>query len=291
MSSYGSSTVKQRRTNAELGEVDAAIVVAVRDEHPVSLRGVYYRVVSAGVVEKTEAGYRLVGRQLIKLRRDGRVPYFYITDGTRLIRKPKSWSDLGEMLEEAARGYRRALWRDQPDEVIVLSEKDAISGVIYPVTSHWDVELAIARGYPSVTFCHSIAQTVRSNAAEGKITYLYQLGDHDPSGLDAWRDFRSQVTEFAGLDDPGLVAFERLAVTPAQIQDLGLPTRPTKQSDSRARNFAGESVEVDAIPPSVLREILNDAIESHIDPEKLRLTKVAETSERDILVAMRGGAS
>ena len=39
---YGASTVKRRRrTGAELEAVDAAIVAAVAEEHPVSLRGVF----------------------------------------------------------------------------------------------------------------------------------------------------------------------------------------------------------------------------------------------------------
>jgi hypothetical protein len=75
-----------------LAVVDDAIVTAVATEHPVTLRGVYYRVVSAGGVEKTELGYRLVGRQLLKLRRSGEVPYGWITDGTRLIRKHRRGS-------------------------------------------------------------------------------------------------------------------------------------------------------------------------------------------------------
>ena len=72
---YGASTVKrQRRTNADLDAVNHAILTAVEMEHPVSLRGVFYRTESAGAVPKTEAGYRLVGRQLLKLRREGVVP-------------------------------------------------------------------------------------------------------------------------------------------------------------------------------------------------------------------------
>src|SRR5262249_13114557 len=87
------------------------------------------------------------------------------------------------------------------------------------------------------------------------------------------------------------VVFARLAVTETQIRDMGLPTRPTKQSDSRARGFHGGSVEVDAVPPSVLRQIVEDAITRHIDPEALRLTEVAEESERELLTRMRGQAS
>lgn len=286
---YEASPVKRRRrTGGELDAVDNAIVTAVETEAPVTLRGVYYRVVSAGGVDKTEAGYQLVGRQLLKLRRARKVPYSAITDGTRLVRKPPTWSNVEEMLETASLSYRRALWQNQDVELIVLSEKDAISGTVYPVTAKWDVELGIVRGYSSETFVYSIAETVSANTANGKTTFVYQLGDHDPSGLDAWRDFTSKVLRFAPEAD---VQFERLAVTPDQIRVLDLPTRPTKKSDTRARNFIGESVEVDAIPPSVLRGIVEDAIVQHIAPEAHRLHQIAEQSERDILAAMIGGAA
>ncbi len=51
---YGSSTAKRaRRTNAELATLDELIIEVVEQAWPVSVRGVYYRVVSAGGVEKT----------------------------------------------------------------------------------------------------------------------------------------------------------------------------------------------------------------------------------------------
>jgi hypothetical protein len=70
-------------------------------------------VVSAGAIDKTEDGYRLVGRELLKLRRSGAIPYDWITDGTRWINKPDSYDDLDQMLEDAAASYRPALWHDQ----------------------------------------------------------------------------------------------------------------------------------------------------------------------------------
>lgn len=267
--------------------VDEAIVQAVSIEHPVSLRGVFYRVVSAGAVDKNDAGYRLVSRQLIKLRAAGVVPYSWITDGTRLMRKPRSYRDIDEMLATAATSYRRSVWSDQADEVIILSEKDAISGTVYPVTSAWDVELGITRGYSSVTFAHSIAETVTANTAGGKTTWIYQLGDHDPSGVDGWRALQASVCEFAPY---GFVMFERLAVTEQQIAELDLQTRATKTSDSRTKSFNGESVEVDAIAPTVLRNIVETAIRRHINDDVLRITDIAEASERQILTAMIGGA-
>jgi hypothetical protein len=283
------SVKRQRRTNAQITAVQDAIVEAVGADHPVTLRGVYYRVVSAGAVPKTEAAYQLVGRELLKLRRNGTVPYSWITDGTRLHLKSASFSGLDHLLDSAAKSYRRALWDDQNDAVIVLSEKDAISGVVYPVTDRWDVELGIVRGYSSETFTHSIAETVLANRRRGKVTWIYQLGDHDPSGLDAWRSFQQRVTEF--VQSRAVVLFERLAVTPRQIEDYRLPTRPTKRTDTRAAGFAGESVEVDALPATVLRSIVEDAIVWHIDQEALRLTRIAEKSERAVLRRIKGLAS
>lgn len=288
LTSYGTSPVKaarERRTNAQLAEIDAAIVNAVSTETPVTVRGVFYRVVSAGAVEKSEKGYSAVQRRLLQLRRDRVVPYSSITDGTRLRLKPDSWDDVEQMLSDVTSSYRKALWNDQDAEVIVISEKDAISGVVYPVTAEFDVELCITRGYSSETFTYSIAQTVQYNSGRGKRTFVYQLGDHDPSGVDAWRSFGERVRGFAPR---AAVEFERIAVTAEQIILLHLPTRPTKGTDSRSANFVGESVEVDAIPASTLRQIVRDAIEQHVDPEALRLTRIVEESERDGLHALAG---
>lgn len=285
---YGSSTVKsrRRRTNAELAELDDVIVEAVEADWPVSLRGVYYRVVSAGAIEKTENGYRTVGRRLLSLRREGRVGYDRITDGTRWVIKPTTHDDLESALLDTAALYRRALWREQAVAVHVFTEKDAITGVVDQVTRQWDVPLGVLRGYCSESFAWEMAEAIRVSR---KPTFVYQLGDHDPSGVGAWEDFQRKVRGFAPEAD---LVFERIAVTPDQIEELRLPTRPTKKSDTRAAGFVGESVEVDAIPASTLRRILDEAISQHLDDDVLERTRRVESSERDMLHRLavgRGG--
>jgi hypothetical protein len=44
----------------------------------------------------------------------------------------------------------------------------------------------------------------------------------------------------------------------------GLPTRPTKASDTRAKNFGEISVELDAIEPNQLRVLVQETIERHL---------------------------
>jgi hypothetical protein len=276
------SHVKRFRwTNDQLAGLDEVIIRVCRDNEPITLRGVYYRVMSAGAVEKTEAAYNKVGRQLKKLREEGSIPYEWITDGTRWTIEPTTYRDARHALEITARAYKQMLWADQPVAVMIFTEKDAITGVVDDVTVEYQVPLGILRGYSSLTFAHATASAIRRFR---KPVYVYHLGDHDPSGVDAWRCFREKLKEFAPTAD---IMFDRLAVTEEQIEELSLPTRPTKRSDTRSKKWTeeggSESVEVDAIEPNTLRLIVREAIEQHINPHTLAVTKAAEESEQDIL--------
>jgi len=281
---YRTSPVKRpRRTKVEIGELHEAILTVCEADHPLSVRGVFYRVMSAGAVEKTEKAYAAVQREVLKLRRAGDLPYEWIADGTRWHVKSPSWSSVETALNDAATSYRRALWHDQDTYVEVWSEKEAISSIVAPITDAWDVPLMIARGFASESFLWQTAATIRT---VGKPTIVYNLGDHDPSGLAAWEHVQRRLRDFAPDVE---IMFERLAVTPEQIVELELPTRPTKKSDSRSKAFVGESVEVDAIPTSVLRRIVEDAIVGWIDEHALDVTRLAEHSERQGLLAMANG--
>jgi hypothetical protein len=281
---YRTSPVKRnRRTRAEIAELHTTILTVCELDHPLSVRGVFYRVMSAGAIEKTEKAYNVIQREVLKLRRTGELPYEWIADGTRWHLKSPSWSSVEDALDDVAISYRRALWHDQNVYVEVWSEKEAISSIVSPVTNAWDVPLMIARGFASESFLWSTASTIR---ATGKPTIVYQLGDHDPSGIAAWQHIQKRLRYFAPDVD---IHFERIAVTPEQIVDLDLPTRPTKTSDSRSRNFDGDSVEVDAIPTSVLVPIMENAILQHIDQRVLDITRMVEKSERRDLLAMANG--
>lgn len=81
------------------------------------------------------------------------------------------------------------------------------------------------------------------------------------------------------------IHFERIAVEPDQIAEWNLPTRPTKQSDSRAKAFGDVSVELDAIEPQRLRDLVEAAINRHLPADQLRVLQAAEESERNMLKA------
>jgi hypothetical protein len=132
--------------------------------HPMTVRQVFYYMVTrpTPLIAKTENQYKhTVDRLLVQMRRSGEVPFRWIADNTRWMRKPPSYDSMAEALLNTARTYRRDLWTNQDLYVEVWTEKDALAGVLMDVTREWDVPLMVARGFSSVTFLHSAAETIR----------------------------------------------------------------------------------------------------------------------------------
>ena len=76
-----------------------------------------------------------------------------------------------------------------------------------------------------------------------------------------------------------------VAVTPGQVALWNLPTRPAKSDgNSHAARFEGDSVEVDPMPPAILKDLLRSAIEAHMISEQLNVLQQAELSERNMLL-------
>jgi hypothetical protein len=280
---YQASHIKrQRATRSEIEERRAALHAIVRQMKPMTVRQVFYQATVRGIIEKTEGGYNKVQTDLVMMRKAGLLPYDWLVDNTRLMRKPTTFSSVEEALQDTARLYRKALWDDANTYVEVWIEKDALSGVVYPVTNLYDVPLMVARGYASLSFLHGAADYINDLDVPACI---YHLGDFDPSGVDAGRKIEDTLRELAPEAE---IHFERIAVTPEQIREWNLPTRPTKTTDTRAKGFGNISVELDAIEPHQLRRLVENAINRHLPQDQLRVLQTAEADERRLIHGLVG---
>jgi hypothetical protein len=261
-----------------MDDLRAALFEVLSETRPASVRGTFYQMIARGAVEKTEAVYKsVVGRLLVEMRRDGTIPYGWVADGTRWMRKPTTYTGLRDALESAAQFYRRDLWTDQSAYVEVWCEKDALAGVIVRETEEYDVPLMVSRGFASLSFLHSAAEHITET---GKPAYIYHLGDHDPAGVEIPAHIARELRKMAPDAE---IHFEVIAVTPAQIKKYKLPTRPTKRGDARGKAFKGRSTELDALPAPVLRQIVREAIERHLPAAELERLRVVEEAERETL--------
>jgi hypothetical protein len=276
--SYVASPIKRiRSTKAEVEARRDNLLAIIAEGRPMTVRQVFYQATVRGIVEKAETGYTKVRTDLTLMRRDGSLPYDWLADNTRWQRKPTTFDSVEDALKETARFYRKSLWRDADAYVEIWLEKDALAGVIYPITSMYDVPLMVARGYASLSFLHTAAEYINTLEVPA---YIYHLGDFDPSGVNAGEKIEETLRELAPDAE---INFERIAVTPEQIAEWNLPTRPTKKSDTRAKGFGEISVELDAIDPNDLRDLVRAAIEQHLPPEQYEVLKAAEESERKLI--------
>ncbi len=280
---YPASHIKRNRASKD--EVEArrrALWNIAWEMKPMTVRQVFYQATVRGLVEKTEGGYNKVQTDLAIMRRTGVLRYDWLADNTRWQRKPQTFSSVEQALRETARFYRKSLWDSADCYVEIWLEKDALAGVVHPVTSMYDVPLMVARGYASLSFLHTAAEYIGSLDVP---TYIYHLGDYDPSGVNAGEKIEETLREMAPLAE---IHFGRLAVWPSQIHEWDLPTRPTKASDSRAKSFGDVSVELDAIPPATLRKIVEHAINQHLPQDQFAVLRAAEESERSLLTSLIG---
>ena len=189
---------------------------------------------------------------------------------------PTMWHNLGEYFDTVGGAYKRTPWQDQEEKVGIVLEKDALRGVVEPITWEFRVPLFPVRGFSSRAF---LANDVEPYIEEGMT--IYAFGDNDPSGQDTPRDVEARLRALCDCD----FDFKRVALTPEQVKLHRLPTRPTKKSDPRAGSFKGRSVELDALPPDVLRALVRRCIERHINPEAW--ARSAEIEHEEIRAAQR----
>ncbi len=278
---YQASSIKRHRaTKAEVGSRRDELFDIVQEMCPMSVRGAFYQASVRELVAKTESGYCKVQTDLTLMRRAGTLPYGWITDSSRWQRKPRSFASIDEALDDTTRLYRKALWAHADCYVEIWLEKDALAGTVLPVTAEYDTPLMVAKGYASLSFLYEAADYIKSLDVP---TFIYHLGDYDPSGVNAGEIIERTLRELA---PDASITFKRLAVTPQQIERWKLPTRPTKPKDPRSKKFGSDiSVELDSIDPNTLRHIVRFAIEQHLPADQLAVLQVAEESERELLAA------
>lgn len=237
---------------------------------PMTVRGLFYNCENVyHAVEKSEGGYQQVANQVLAMRRAGVLPYDFVADNTRWVRKPQTFTGLRAYFEHGRQAYRRALWDNQAAYVEVWCEKDAIAGILHDVTEEWDVPLLVVRGYTSETFAYNAAENIK---AQGKPAYIYYFGDWDKHGMNISQDIQNKLSRFGAA-----AHFERVTVLPWQIEEWNLPTRPAKDAGW------GDCVEVDAVPAGMLRRLAQMSIEQHIDQSALSAAYKAEELERQTL--------
>lgn len=282
------------KSETYLGTVDE-ILSELRSYWPLTLRQVYYQLVSRLVIENNKNEYKKLSYILTKARLDGKMPWEAIEDRTRSMSGGGGWIDAKRFelasVQGFLSGYARDLLQSQKTALEIWLEKDALSKVCQRAANPFGVPVVVAKGFSSITYVNRCRNRVEASLREGKRTRILYFGDLDPSG---WFMLPCMMeTLQAEMKLGRSVEGIRCALTKEQVAKHRLPRNPDafKPKDSRAaayRRIHGTlAVELDALRPDVLEKIVTDAIRRNLDLSEFKREKEREAEDLRYLDGQR----
>ncbi|MGR3539934.1 MAG: hypothetical protein ACU0BS_00695 [Hasllibacter sp.] len=252
---------------------------------PLTARQLFYRLVGTRGYDKTEAAYGRLCEHLNRARRAGLIRFDAIRDDGVSAQRPFFWDGVGDFhrrVGRMAQGYRRDRQDGQPVRLWLLCEAGGMAPMLARAVEDLGVPVLSSGGFDSTTAKHDLA----AELAEAEAAEVLHVGDHDPSGVHIFASLAEDVGAFAeALGAPSPV-FTRLAVTPAQVAAMSLPTAPPKATDRRA--FEGVTTQAEAIPPDALTAIVREAVEARQDASAREALLRREAEERAELLEWSG---
>ena len=246
--------------------------------YSVTIRQLYYQFVSRGLISNSQRSYNRIKSLMGKARLAGLIDWLSIEDRSRHVVSVQHWESPAKIIDAAAKSYRIDKWEGQAHRPEIWIEKEALAGVIAGVCQELDVSFFACKGYASLSEKWRAAQRLRKMLWNGQTPVILHLGDHDPSGFDMTRDIEARLGLFVGSP----VELDRIALNMSQIEEYDPPPFWVKETDSRTpeyvRRYGTRSWELDALQPSVIVELIRDAVLALRD-EEMWNAKVAEEEE------------
>jgi hypothetical protein len=245
-----------------------------------TLRQLYYQLVSRDVIANDVKEYDKLSNLLTKGRMGGVVDWDAIEDRIRQPRLPYAVEGVDHAIDEAYNHYRIDRQEDQPNYIELWVEKDALSSVLWRKSKHYHINLMVNRGYSSCTAMYDAYCRFKAATDRGQEIHILYCGDFDPSGRDMLRDIDERLTEFGAKT----IMVHSIALTMKQIKAHKPPPNPAKITDPRAKDYiiqhGNKSWEVDALRPETLHEIIDTNIEKLLDLELFNKRMEREEAEK-----------
>ncbi len=275
-----------------------ADIITIIDEmekyHPLTVRQIYYQLVAREIIANNRKEYQNISRLLTRMREEHLVPWSAIVDRSRRMVEKRGTSSIEDHIRENAAylfdGYNRCLVQNQENYVEVWTEKDALSSIFEDAVWKYCCRIVVCRGQISATFLNEYAERAEAAIKRGQEPVILYYGDLDPTGM--------RIPEIIGnklIDRYGLVVnIDRIALWPEDVDRHNLPFNPdaTKKADPNhawycSRGYGDYSVELDALHPETLINIIDDALRDHLDIDDMICQQDIQEDERLLLKRLK----
>ena len=230
------ATPAQERVAARKRDI---LAVLAGSELPITLRNIYYQLLSNYGWDKTGAAYQQLSRDVKALRLDGTVPFAAIVDATRAPFGYTSDTNL-EPVEAVAQqvaeiGEVTSVWEELGRRPQLWVESRSAGGNLFRVCREFEVSLWQTAGQSSLTLLW--------DGAGDKPTDIGLMVDRDKAGLDIAKKTLQRLSQFHPAGPMRSIEF--LAVTREQIEEWDLEAHYDKKTG--APKWELESITADRL--------------------------------------------
>lgn len=290
-------------TDAKKPFLDAIkkVIEELDDYWPLSDRRIHYALLNnpplihakkpGSRYRNNKKSYKAVCELLTRARLAGLIPFNAIGDETRPVTTWDVYPNVGpffrDQVDEFGTGYWRDLLQSQPNHIEIVGEKLTIEGIVRPVAMKFCLPYTIGRGYSSLPPRKAMHARFKKSGKD-KLIVLF-LSDHDPEGWDIAETFaKSMRDDF----DVWNVEAVKVGLTLEQVEELGLPPNTdAKPSSSRFKKFAARfgpaAYELEAVPPGMLEDWLDEAVLAVIDVNLYNAEVEAEKQDSAAVAAIK----
>ncbi len=184
-----------QENKVRLDQINSIIVEYQQQGYKLTLRQLYYQLVSRDVIPNQQKEYAKLSKVLVEGRMAGIVDWSAIEDRLRVAEKPSSWDSPVEIMDTVINQYEKPRMKGQENYLEVWVEKDALSGVLSVVTEKYHVPILVNRGYSSVSAIYDSYKRFKKALENNQSVKIIYLGDYDPSGMDMIRDVTERPLE------------------------------------------------------------------------------------------------
>jgi hypothetical protein len=158
----------------------------------------------------------------------------------------------------------------QPYKLVIFGEKSSLADVLSPLAREYGADLYLPTGEISDTLLYQMA---RIGAEDRRPMVVFTFSDADPAGWQMPISIARKLQAFRAGRFPEIeFQVRRIALTPGQVREYGLPSTPLKDEEKRAdkwRQAMGtEQTEIDALATlrsDLLVTIVRDALDPFFD--------------------------
>ena len=248
---------------------------------PVTVRQLYYLMVSGHVLKKTESHYRKLSKVIVECRRNGTL---IRQETSGISRKDWGWDCIRDETYDKGIGlfgsvdgtnkdiekrtrqldYQQHLEDMNIDQPLIWCESAGLVPQISEYAHAMGAPVYSSGGFDSLTSKRHVGCKLWKGKRNTLV--ILHVGDKDRQGDIIFESLKGDVDAFAA-ECKCNVRVERIAVTTKQIEDLNLQSYIARESQKTSDGLA---VKVEAINPFALKTIVKKAIEGVVGSEYIK---------------------